>query len=497
MAGGGSTLTLEQAKQLGLQLNPQLKMAHDAIAAAKGGEEVAFSGYLPTFQAGTGFQAFSSHVGFLGARGATNHAFPVLPVRGFGPGTQDFDVTDLQMKWAVWQFGRQIAKHGQSLLKLDIAKLQYERTRQAMEFDISQAYYRVMETRTALSIAEGAATRAGIFLQDVRDLSREGRVTREMALRAETLAKEVDQRLANARSAAELAVVGLNKAIGLNVNAPTQAAEQIPALPVFNSSLQDCLLLAVNHRPEFPLVQKGILVALADVTIAKTEFFPTISVQSAFSNVTGTGVQNSYVGAGGVFATIELFAGGRRKGLLESAHAEARIACARAQQVCDGIAYETHVAFRGAEDAQRRIGVAEAALAQARENLRLITNRYRTGEATPTEVVDAHVILTQAELSANTAYYEYQTALARLEYAVGSSVSLSTGTPLRPTPLNVVAPVILPTPPSTPSPFGIPGLPAPALPSPPAFPAPAPLQPPGMGAPGLSQPPYVAPTPPR
>jgi hypothetical protein len=99
-------LTLDEAKQLGLRLNPQVRAAHDGIAAAKGNEEVAFSGYLPTFQAATGFQAFSSHVGYLGPRGATNHAFPVLPVRGFGPGTQDFVATDLLMKWsaasAIW-----------------------------------------------------------------------------------------------------------------------------------------------------------------------------------------------------------------------------------------------------------------------------------------------------------------------------------------------------------------------------------------------------------
>ena len=106
-AGREPPLTLNEAKQLAWRLNPQLAVAREAITAAQGDEEVAFSGYLPTFSANSGYQAFSSQVGFIGI--PPHGRLINLPVRGFGPGTQDFTVTDLQMKWVVWEFGRQFA----------------------------------------------------------------------------------------------------------------------------------------------------------------------------------------------------------------------------------------------------------------------------------------------------------------------------------------------------------------------------------------------------
>ena len=65
-AGREPPLTLNEAKQLALRLNPQLAVAREAVAAAQGNEEVAFSGYLPTFSANSGYQAFGSRVGFIG-----------------------------------------------------------------------------------------------------------------------------------------------------------------------------------------------------------------------------------------------------------------------------------------------------------------------------------------------------------------------------------------------------------------------------------------------
>ena len=65
-AGREPPLTLNEAKQLALRLNPQLAVARAAVAAAQGNEEVAFSGYLPTFAANSGYQAFCSRVGGIG-----------------------------------------------------------------------------------------------------------------------------------------------------------------------------------------------------------------------------------------------------------------------------------------------------------------------------------------------------------------------------------------------------------------------------------------------
>ncbi len=507
--GGGQGLTLEAAKSLAFQLNPMLGQSLAAVETAAGNEEIAYSGFLPTLQGNYSYQAFSSQTGFSGT--LVGGRFPVLPVRGFGPGQQEFSVTELQLRWAVYQFGRQVAKHDQSLLREEIARLQADRARQSVEFDVSQAYFRALEARSSLVIAEQALTSAEAVLRDARNQERRGVLTAEDVLRAEVQVAEVRQLLTRARSAVKVTVAGLNRAIGLDVSAPTEVADR-KEQPSVLLTLEDSLGLALANRREIVVVRKGIADAELDVKIAKTDYLPTLSIQSTASDITGSGVQSARVLAGGAFATLDVYTGGKRRGQSRAAHAAVWRATAQAKQVVDGVAYEVHYAHAAVDDAREQVAQARITVAQARENLRLVDNRYKTGDAQPTDVIDAQTSQTRAEQDLNAALYQYQTAVARLEFAVGAPVATPGAAPEElsvPPPTTAPSPFARPeTPPPTrrarPSPLKVPTL-LPPLGGADPFPklAPPPLMTPGTpgpsspGAtppkpPGIALPPYIA-----
>jgi outer membrane protein len=506
-SGPPGTLTLEAAKSQAGRLNPMLGQSLAAVETAAGNEEISYSGFLPTLQGNYSYQAFTSQTGFAGT--PIGGRFPVLPVRGFGPGTQEFHVTELQLKWVIFQFGRQLAKHDQSILREEVARLQADRARQSVDFDVSEAYFRTLEARSSLVIAEQALVRGEAILEDARKQERQGVLTAEEVLRAEVQVAEVRQLLTRARSQMRVTVAALNRAIGLDVSAPTEVAERREQ-PRVTLTLEDALGLALGNRREILIVRRGIADAELDVKIAKADFLPTLSIQSAVSDVTGTRVQNASVLGGGVFAVLDVYTGGKRRGQLRTAKAEVWRATAQAKQVCDGIAYEVQYAHAEVEDAQERIAQARSAVAQARENLRLVGNRYRAGDAQPTDVIEAQTTLTRAEQSYSAALYQYQSAVARLEFAVGARVTAAVAYPEA---------LAVPSPPTTPSPFAPPESPTPSqrpspfrleIPSP--FPslegsdlfqrlAPPPPTPPTIGrpsgeapsgAPGLSRPPYIS-----
>jgi outer membrane protein len=503
----GQGLTLEEAKSLASRLNPVLGQSLAAVETAVGNEEVAFSGFLPTLQGSYSYQAFSSDVGFAGTR----DRFPVLPVRGFGPGTQDFHVAELQLRWAVFQFGRQLAKHDQSLLREEIAKLQVDRARQTVEFDVSQSYFRALEARSALLTAEQALTRAEAVLGDARNQERRGVLTAEDVLRAEVQVAEVRQILTGARSAVRVTVAGLNRSIGLDVSAPTEVADRRDE-PAVTLTLEDSLGLALVNRREIAVVRKGIADADLDVKIARADYLPILSIQSAVSDITGTGVQNANVLAGGAFATLDVYTGGKRRGQLRAARAGVGRATAQAKQVIDGVSYEVHYAHTAVDDARERVAQARTTVTQAREAFRLVDNRYKTGDAQPTDVIDAQTTRTRAEQDLNAALYQYQTAVARLEYAVGAPVASSAPAPEgSEVPPDAVTPSPFTrreTPPSSrgtrPPPSNVLTLPRPlggsdrfrtlTLPPPiqPLTPTPSPLVSPQPSTPGLAAPPYIA-----
>lgn len=500
-------LTLEEANRLALRHSPILKLSEASIDAALGNLQVVDSAFLPSFQGNYGFQAFSSQVGFAGTRGR----FPVLPVRGFGPGTQDFNVAEVQMKWTIFQFGRLLTKQSQAEFKTDVARLELERSHQTVGYAVARTYFQVLEAKSAFEIAEKAVEQAEAYRSEAGDLLRRGSITREEFLRVDAGLASVRQLRADAKSEEEVAVAALNQTMGINVNTPTSVAER-KAAPKLEMPLKEALQLAVANRREIPVVMRGIAIARGDVDVARTEFLPSVSIQAGYSNVTGTGVQNANVGAGGIFISQDLYTGGKRRGQLRTAQAGLRAAEAQAQQVCDLVAFEVNAAYRGFEDARERIEAARAVFDQARENLRLVKSRYSAGGATPAEVIEARASDTKSEQTLNAAVYQYQRALARLEFAVGgplptSAEEVPTTTP-EPKGENVAPP-----PPGEPSPFrlrpeaAMPGLPAapdfgaPRINQPQAPGVPRPLQPesstaPGLfGPPALSRPPYESTSP--
>jgi outer membrane protein len=504
-------LTVESARALAIRYNPILTQARAVRDGATANVEIADAGFYPSVQTNYGFQAFSSQVGFVGLRGR----FPVLPVRGFGPGAQDFHVAEAQLKWTIFQFGKQLAKHDQAVIREEIAALQLERTRQTVCYQVGQDYFRVLEAKTAVEIAEKALLRAEAFAKESSDLLKRGVITAEEHLRTEARLAAVKQDLTDARSEREVAVASLNRAIGIDVNAPTQVAERREA-PRFALSLRESLDLAVANRREIPVVTRGISVASKDVDIARAEFLPTVSVQAGYSNVTGTGVQNANVGAGGIFVTHDFFAGGKRRGQLRAADATVRSAVAQAQQVCDGIAFEVNTAYHGVEDDHERIETARASNEQAAENLRLVTSRFRNGDATPAELIEARAAESRAEQIYNASFYQYQRALVRLEFAVGAALPLSPGE----APIEMAVqpgPATPPGPPVSGSPFrprdrGLPAFPGltpgsepprsiPPVPTPTPTPLPPTSRPPSspgsslFGPPDLSRPPYESTSP--
>jgi outer membrane protein TolC len=95
------------------------------------------------------------------------------------------------------------------------------------------------------------------------------------------------------------------------------------------------------------------------------------------------------------------------------------------------VTLQVTLAYLAATTARRRIERDRPAVVEARENLRLVRNRYRNGHATPTDIVDAETALTRAQQRLVSATYEYLGALASLDYALGYPAGHLLG-PVRP-----------------------------------------------------------------
>jgi outer membrane protein TolC len=458
---GTEPLTLDAARDLADRVNPQLNRTRETVNRAAAEERIVFADFLPAVALSHEFDAVTTHAGFVGTK--PTRRFVQLPVRGYGPGAQDFQVLDLDLRYTVFEFGKRLARHDQAVLRWDIAKLQTERARQAVAFDVSVRYAELLEAYADRATAERTVERAEAVLRDAVNLEKRGVLTREDVLRAEVQVADARQALTSARSGVSIAHAALNRSIGITVGYPTVVTEADlpiatpaplappqPAPPEFARGLEECLALAAQNRPEFVVVQKAIVSAARGVDAARAEYLPTFGTRAAGSVIEGVDVQNAVVFDAGIFMKWDLYTGGRRGGAVQFAEADVRAAVAEAQQICDTIAFEVHVAFANIEDARERIVQTRTAVEQARETLRLVRNRYDRGDAKPTDVVDAQTALTRAEQNANNARYSYLIAVTRMEFATGVPLSALLGTPAPPVPPHGMLPAPRPLPPQGP-----------------------------------------------
>jgi outer membrane protein TolC len=407
-------ITLDNAIALAFRYQPRLRLFQERVNQAQSRGEAAFAGFLPQL-------AFFSR-GFAGENPLNPPTARALPLPEFSdaPGYQTYAVAELFLQWTLWDFGRTWGRYRQAEIGVDIAQLQAARARQSVVFDVSTAYYRVLQTQATLRVAQEAVRLAESVLEVTRKSRLQGLVLRDAVLRGEVQLAQARRSVVAAERARLVAIAGLNQAIGINVSEPTEVVERRDE-PPFRLSLADSLQLAVDNRPEFQVARRSIAQAAEGERVARAEFTPRIYIEGVAATEGGHQSLHGATETGSINLSWKLFQGGQRLADLRNASSGARAAVDQAKLVCDLIAFEVNDAYRAVEAARQSIDLARPAVAQARENLRLVTRRYENGNATPTDIVDAENSLTRAEQDLYTSQYDYLAALVHMDYATGTT----------------------------------------------------------------------------
>jgi outer membrane protein TolC len=414
--------------------SPRLRSARAAIQAASGQEQAAFAAFLPDIE-------------MFSQSGATTHTMgPGIPsLSGFiltsTPGPHSYAQGLLQLQWTVYDFGRRTGRHNQAAARQQIAEYQLTRAEQTVQFDVAVAYLNILLARASLLVQEEAVRQAEATLKDARARLAGGVADPDDVLRAEVQLSESRDGVVRAQEAKVVAVAQLNNAMGRNAALPLEIIELAPPVLDARPSLAKSLESAATLRPEIGFARQGVVAAQEGIVAAKAAFRPNIYVRGATGEVVGNNIVPGWQNGIGLHVEIPLYTGGRLSGDLRAAEAEVSAALADAQTIVDRVSLEVTQAFQGEVTADQRLELSRTAVVEAQENLRLVRVKYRNGNATPTDIVDAETTLTRSQQRLKSTLYTYFAALARLDYAVGQPQ----GTLLRQARLPETAPETLPT----------------------------------------------------
>ena len=402
------TVTFEEAVRIALSNGRDVHLAAQDVRIAAEGRNVAFARWLPRLDASGDYTALSEP--------------PATIINGTPVQTADQNIWRARIvaEQTIYDFGRTRSRVDQAGARTDAAERLEGVTRERQALDVIAAFLGARRADALRTVAGESLATANDHLRLARD-----RFDIGTAARTDVLAADVQ--VANAESAlitADVRVEISRSRLALRMGYPgdrsmTPAPDPYPVPAGGVPPLSESLRVAFEKRDELRAQGASIREGEAAADTARAEFAPTFFGQGGYSYEANDLNPNR-----GVFAVVlggkaNLFSGFADEASLR----QARLAVGRRKEVLgklrDEIALEVKSAHLLMAEADKRIAVAEVAVVNAQENLRIQDERYKEGMAISTEVLDAQTFLTRAKIDRQNAIYDLAEAQYRLLAARG------------------------------------------------------------------------------
>ncbi len=417
-ARGGAKVRLDECVRAAMAENPDAEAAEARIAAARAMGRQARSGWWPMLSLGASHartdnppQAFMMDLN----QRALNMMSPT-----FNPNEPD-DTGNTRLtfgvKYRLFDFGARSAGVAGADAMLAARKAMAQAVRNQLEYEVTAAYYGVLQAREMAAVQAEQARSIEESLRAARARLERGATVKADVLSLEVRLAQAQEDLIRASNGVALAVAALNTAIGREIVENAEALEapaDDPALPVCEDE-ERCVL----EHPAYRAAKAAAAARNAAWRGARAARRPTVNLfgSSDWDSPDLSDFEQSYLV--GVAAEWDLFDGGRRRGAEAEARAEARAAEAETRRTLNQLRLDLRQAVLRAKEAFERREVAARAEASAAEALRLTKARYEQGAAELAEILNAEVGHAAIRARKVAAAYDFRIALSNVERARG------------------------------------------------------------------------------
>ena len=290
---------------------------------------------------------------------------------------------------------------------------------------VEQALFNYQATRTQRDAQRSAVEEATASLNAAEERHRVGLATIADVLQARTARSQAQLALESLEGAVHIAQGSLAQAMGLSANAafepPALTDSLCPdSLHFISQSIDTLIAVATRNRPDLEAVRAQAAAAAAQVRVARSGLFPTVSL-NAVTGYTGSSVpglkgRTYSIGLG---FDLPLFNGMSRQYSLESAKEQVEAANARAEVARQQVALQVFTAYYTLQTATERVRTAADLLASATESESVARGRYREGVGSIVDLLIAQSALADARAQDAQARWQWHSSLAQLAHDVG------------------------------------------------------------------------------
>ena len=402
-------LTLADARATALKAHPRLTAAEFRALAAKQAILQARAGWLPTIYGsavavGTG-DSRNTRLAAVGPLSVST----VMERAGLG----------LNASQLLTDFGRTANQVETTRQKSRAEDAGVEFARSQLLLQLSTVYFLTLQSESVLSVARQTVATREISLQQVSVLA-SNQLKSELDVSFARVNVE-EARLLRARAENDVESAFTVLAVLLGEREPRRyelADEPLPdTLPADAAPL---VADALRLRPELTRLRAEAEAAASQARADRAVNYPTVSALGSVGLLPfrDSRLDHSYAAAGMV-VNLPLYSGGRDTARQRESELKAQSAGEIVRDEENNIIRDVRLALLHAQHAQERLGLTAKLLTYARTAHDLATARYKLGASNITELSQAQLNLTSAEIAQATAKYDYLLQRAFLDYQRG------------------------------------------------------------------------------
>ncbi len=328
----------------------------------------------------------------------------------------------ISLNYLLFDFGGRSGSIERARQSLFAANLDHNATLQNTVLQAQVAYFTYMATSALLAAERSAVAEARANLTAAERRNTVGLATIADVLQARTALSQERLNLETTQGNLQAARGSLASALGLPANLPFELDPLPGEIPVgkLTQSVDSVINEALRNRPDLAAARAQASAASAQVRVAKSALFPSLTLGSTAAR-TYTSPQTfsgpSYNISLG-FA-IPIFDGFSRQYDVSAARAQADAAAALADQTRQNVITQVFVSYYALQTAEQRVATADDLLASATQSVQVAAGRYREGVGSIIDLLTAQTALANARAQQVQSRWQWYTSLAQLARDAG------------------------------------------------------------------------------
>jgi len=412
-------VSLDQAIALALQDHPDIEMALARIRQAHAMIDEATASFWPVI---------SAYGEYLQGDAPSSYLFKTIDQREL-PSNVNFNdpgwfknyEVGLQARINLFNGGRDLLHRRMAETGLQIHELDRRSIENALVESVIHAYFQALAAQDYVEIAKQSVETVEEQRRVVEVRYRAGGALRSDLLSLEVRLAQAREELVRGKNNYDLTIAALAILLSLDPDAALRLRGGETVVRDFPKDYASGLTQALANRPELKKVRHQVVQSYMALDMARAGYLPKLDAYAKYymadaSADFDTGRDNWVAG---VILNWDFFTGLSTRADVNKARGVLEEMLALDRKTTQTIQLDLKSAYLRLSEAEARLDVTRASVAQAEESLSLVRKEYEGGSATITRYLEVELALNRARILAKAAYYDKERALASVGRGVG------------------------------------------------------------------------------